>query len=292
MRTGDASLLRLLRLMGPRILILGMFQWVFLFSTSIASRLEEGSIAAFSMGWTLMQMPEVIFGMAIATAAFPALSRAVAAGDGEGVRRMASNALRAILVLTFPSAVALLLLGRPYIGLLFRGGAFDARAADMVYRATVAFTLGLLGHSLLELAARIYYAHQNTLVPFGIALGATVLNAALCTVLARWLGQAGLALANSIAVTFQSGVLLWLGWRTRLRFPVGPVWATAWRAALAAVLMAGVIAGIDARVGEWRLLWRATLGTVVGGGAYLGAMALLHRKEMLAMAQARFRRGE
>jgi len=188
--------------------------------------------------------------------------------------------------------VALLLLGRPYVALLFRGGAFDARAEDMVYRATVAFTFGLLGHSILELAARIHYAHQNTLVPFWVALGATALNAGLCVVLARWLGQAGLALANSIAVTLQSGALLWLSWRTRVRFPWGPVWAMTWRSALAALLMAGLILGIHAWVGEWGELWHAALGTVAAGGAYLGAMALLYRRELLPVAQALLQRGQ
>ena len=285
LRTGDRSLVQLLRLMGPRILILGMFQWVFLFTTSLASGLEEGSITAFSMGWTLMQMPEVIFGMAIATAVFPAMAQLAASGRGEQLREVVSNALRAILFLTFPSAVALLLLGRPYIALLFRSAAFGARAAEMVYQATAAFTLGLFGHSVLELAARIYYAHKNTLVPFWIALGATALNATLCVAFAPWLGQAGLALANSIAVTLQSGVLLWLGWKTRVRFGWAPVWATTWRSAAAAAVMAAVILILDRAMPESGLLWRAAIGTAVGGGVYLGAMALLYYREMRAVAR-------
>ena len=60
LRTGDQSLRQLGRLMVPRILVLGMFQMVFLFTTSLASALEEGSITAINMGWIMMQMPEVV----------------------------------------------------------------------------------------------------------------------------------------------------------------------------------------------------------------------------------------
>jgi putative peptidoglycan lipid II flippase len=276
-------MLELGRLMGPRILILGMFQFVFLFTTRLASRLEAGSITALNMGWIMMQMPEVIFAMAIATAAFPTMSQLVAQSDGHRLRETTSATLRAIVALTFPSVVALLMLGRPYIALLFRSAAFDARAANMVYHATAAFTAGLVGHSILELAARVFYAHKNTIVPFWAALAATVLNVALCLVLAPRLGQAGLALANSVAVTLQSGVLLWLGWRTRVRFEWRAVWSTVWRAGLASAAMAGILALVIGQQASWGTLRIAVVGSALGGGVYVGLMALLSPDEVQAL---------
>jgi putative peptidoglycan lipid II flippase len=290
LRTGDRSLLELGRLMGPRILILGMFQLVFLFTLRLASYLEEGSIAAISMGWTIMQMPEVIFAMAIAIAAFPTMSRLVAQGRREDLKGVVSNALRAILFLILPSTVALLLLGRAYITVLFARGAFDQRAVDMVYAATVAFTVGLLGHSILEVAARIHYAHKNTVTPFWIALGATALNVALCILLARTAGHAGLALANSIAVTLQAGILLWLGWRLRVRFDWRRVWGLTWRAVLASAAMAASILMVAWGLESRGTLWLALFGTIVGGTVYLGTMALLSRGEFLSLIHVALRR--
>ncbi len=287
-RTGDPDLLRLARLMGPRILILGMFQLVFLVTTNLASRLQEGSISAINMGWTVMQMPEVIFAMAIATAAFPAMSAQVAEEDRESLRNTVSNSLRAILFLTLPSAVALALLGRAYIAVLFRSGVFSEHAADMVYKATLAFTVGLLGHSLLELAARVFYAHKNTVTPFWIALGATVSNIGLCLVLAPWLGQAGLALANSIAVTFQSGILLWLGWR-KVGFPWRPIWLLGWRVAAASALMAASVWAITRWCKPLGSLRIALLGSVAGSAVYLGMMGLISRQEIRTLVRALLR---
>jgi putative peptidoglycan lipid II flippase len=279
-RTGDRSLMQLGRLVGPRILILGMFQLVFLFTTNLASGLGEGSITAIHVGWIVMQMPEVIFGMAIATAAFPTLSRLAARDEQGRLRQVVANALQAILWTILPSVVALLLLSRSYISLLFRGGAFNQRSVEMVYGATVAFTAGLLGHSILELAARIFYAHKNTRTPFWVALGATVLNLGLCLALVSPLGYAGLALANSIAVTLQSGLLLWLGQRSLVRFCWRRVWSLTWKATLASAAMAGVILLVTHQQGELGHLRTALLGSACGGLTYLVFLALLNKNEV------------
>jgi putative peptidoglycan lipid II flippase len=233
----------------------------------------------------MMQMPEVIFAMAIATAAFPTMSQLVARDDRQALEKTVSSTLRAILFLTLPSTVALLMLGRPYVVLFFGRGAFDERAVNMVYWTTAAFTVGLLGHSLLELAARVFYAHKNTVIPFWAALGATVLNVALCVALDAPLGAAGLALANSIVVTLQSAVLLWLGWRTRVHFDWRPVWRLCWHACVALGAMAAVIWWVSQQTG-WGHLRTAMIGSVAGGGAYLGIMALLNQEEMYALAHA------
>jgi putative peptidoglycan lipid II flippase len=293
LRTGDRGLIQLGRLMGPRILILGMFQFVFLFTNNLASRLDEGSITAINMGWTMMQMPEVIFAMAIATAAFPTLTDLASRGDQARLKETTSGALRAILLTTFPSAVALVLLGRPYITILFRSTAFDQRAVEMVYQATVAFTLGLLGHSILELAARLFYAHKNAWTPFWIALGATTLNVTLCIALAFPLGHAGLALANSIAVTLQSAILLWLAWRSLVRFPWRPVWTLLWRVMLASVAMAASILFVTRRQPALGDLGTALVCTTAGSAIYLGLVALLNRDEarrLVGLVRARLAR--
>jgi putative peptidoglycan lipid II flippase len=281
----DDSLQRLGQLMGPRILILGMFQVVLLFTTSLASGLPEGTITAINMGWILMQMPEVIFAMAIATAAFPVMSRLATQKEKAALRATISGALKAILLLSSPSTLALLMLGRRYIALFFGYGAFDARSADMVYWTTAAFTVGLVGHSMLELAARIYYAHRNTLVPFVVAVGATIANISLCVVLAAPLGGAGLALANSIAVTIQSIVLLWLGWKSLVQFDVRSVLGLLWRTGIALVAMSAAIWWVTQREDSWGTVWTAVAASLLGGLAYATLVGLLNYREARRLVQ-------
>jgi putative peptidoglycan lipid II flippase len=192
-----------------------------------------------------------------------------------------SNALRAILALTLPSVLALLLLGRSYLAVLF-----GTQAIQEVVWTTAAFSAGLLGHSLLELAARIFYAHKDTLTPFYVALGATAVNVSLCLILGPVWGAAGLALANSIAVSLQSALLLWLGWRSRVRFGWRPVGRLCLHAILALVGMGLVIWLVVQRASVLGDLYVAALGSGLGGTVYVAVMVALNRRDALAALRA------
>ena len=97
-----------------------------------------------------MQIPETLIGTAMGTVIFPTLAALSELNDEEGKRTAMSGALRFILIATIPSAIGLILIGRPLISLL-EGGAFDASAAALVYSTLQFFTLGLVVHSLLEI---------------------------------------------------------------------------------------------------------------------------------------------
>jgi putative peptidoglycan lipid II flippase len=119
-----------------------------------------------------------------------------------------SDTLRAILGLTVPAAVGLILLGRPLLQVLYQRGAFDAGATDAVFVAVRYYALGLVGHSCLEVAARAFFAQQDTITPLFIAAGSAVANILLGLALMGPLGHGGLALANSLAVSVEVLVLL------------------------------------------------------------------------------------
>jgi putative peptidoglycan lipid II flippase len=214
----DPHLGQVIRLMIPRIGGLGVFSFNFIVMTNIASRLGTGSVAALDWGWKLMQIPETMIGTAMGTVIFPMLAALSAVNDEVGKRTAMVGALRFILIATIPSAIGLVLVGRPLISLLERGE-FTAATGDLVYSTLQAFTLGLVVHSLLEVIARSFYADKDTMTPFWAALGGAIINFVLAYVLSgvnnidpNATGDqgsvAGLALANSIGVTFEVIVLL------------------------------------------------------------------------------------
>jgi putative peptidoglycan lipid II flippase len=205
---GNAGAHEIVRLIGPRILTLGVVRLNFLVMTNLASRLGEGSVSALNYAWNLMQLPESLVGTAIATAAFPTLSALAARGDRGSLRATASTTLGAILALTVPAAVGLIALGRPMIQLVFQRGAFDASSTQAVYLALQFYALGLVGHSMLEVATRVFYAGHDTWTPFLVAASAMLAHLVLSLVLMRELGHGGLALANSLAVSLEVGGLL------------------------------------------------------------------------------------
>ncbi len=216
----NPSLRRVLGLMGPRVLTLGVIQLNLLLSVRLASDLVEGSVSALNYGYRLMQMPETIIGTAIATAAFPTLSELAKSGPGaaDELRRTFSVTLRVVLTLSLPAALGLALLGRPFIELLFRGGEFGNASTEAVLAAVQGYALALVGQAALEVVSRVFFAREDTLTPLLAAAAAMGVSLGLGLALRGPLGVLGLALASSLGVTFEVVVLLW-----QARRPLGGV---------------------------------------------------------------------
>lgn len=259
----DPGMRRVLRLMGPRVLTLGVVQLNMLIAVRLASDLGEGRVSALNFGWRLMQMPETIIGTAIATAVFPTLSEMAAQGRTSQLRDTLSATLRAVFVMGLPAALGLVLLGRPLIELLFQGGRFGGASIDSVLAALSGYAAGLVGHAALEVGARAFFARQDTRTPLLVAVLGMVITVVLGLSLRRPLGHAGLALANSLGVSSEVGLLLWLA-RGSLGGLDGPRLRSAFlRATLATVVMGLALSGLSA----W---WPLSTDGLAGQALFLG----------------------
>ena len=267
-----------IRLMGPRMITLGTVQIADLFIIRITSGLSAGATSGYFYGYYLQQLPETLFGTAVALVLFPTMAELFNAGDVEGLKRTAVTGLRIIWALTVPAAVGLVLLGRPAIALFLERGAFTAESTLLVYRVVVFFSVRIVSEATLEIAARLFFAQHDTRTPMFVALGWLVVNVGLAFGLVQWLGIGGLALASTIAFTLQSAVLLILNHR-RLGGLLGRELAlSAGRTLLAAAGMALVVWAVGLVVdGRLPLL---ILGTLIGGISYLALNLLLGGREI------------
>jgi putative peptidoglycan lipid II flippase len=221
----DASLRRVVRLMIPRVIQLGAIQLASLVAVSLASTLPTGSVTALSNGWKVMQVPETLIATAIATAAFPTLSEFASRGQIAQLRGTLRTTLLAIVALTIPATIGLLLLSQQVVAILY-----DASPEVMlpITWAVQGYTLGLVGQSALEVTARTFYAQQDTWTPLYVAVGAMIIAIAASFLLRDALGVGGLALANAIGVTIEVTTLLFiLRRRLRTQTAVAPVVAAA-----------------------------------------------------------------
>jgi putative peptidoglycan lipid II flippase len=277
-------------LMIPRVVDLLMarmsIQWI---NANIASRLGEGSVSALNYAWQLMQMPETIIGTSIAIVIFPTMAELAGRKDVESQRRALSGSLRAILGLTLPAAVGLLVLGRPAIQILFQGGEFTAQSTDLVFWALQFYALGLITHSLLEVTVRAFFAQQDTLTPLIVSFFTTALNIGLALTLIRPLAHGGLALANSLAVGVESVIGL-----TILHIRWGGVdgrrlLAHTLKAGLAAGLMGAAIIGFQALISPGPLMLLAG-GGALGCAVYFGMALLLGIDEIRRLPRLVLRR--
>jgi putative peptidoglycan lipid II flippase len=203
----DPGLRRVLALLGPRILGLGVVQLTTLVTYSLASNknLGPGAVTGLALAWRLMQMPETVIATAIGTAVFPTLSELAAQNKLAELRSMMRKALGVILLLNVPATIVLIVLGRFLAGL-----AFGAQNAGTVAYALQFYALGLVGHSVLEVAARTFYAQKDTRTPLIVAAGAMLVTVTASWLLMRPLSYGGLALGNAIGFTVESSVLIWL----------------------------------------------------------------------------------
>ncbi len=291
----DPGLRRVVRLMGPRVLTLGVIQLNTLVAVRLASELGEGSVSALNFGWRLMQMPETIIGTAVATAVFPTLSALAAQGRTSQLRDTLSATLRAVFVMGIPAALGLVLLGQSLIELLFRGGQFGSASTDAVLAALSGYAVGLVGFAAVEVAARAFFARQDTRTPLMVAVMGMVVTVVLSLGLRRAIGYAGLALAASLGITFELGMLLWLAHRSLGGLDGARLWRTFLRAALATAVMGLALVGlkawwpfpVDDLVG--RALFLGT-GMVFGVVVYLVAAWFLGLEEVRILGQRPWRR--
>lgn len=212
----DSGLREVGRLMGPRVLGLAAVQLNFVVTTILASGLSVGSLAALNYGWIIMLLPQGIIAQSVATALFPTLAALAAREEWAELRRIFAVTLANVLFLTLPAAAGLVLLAGPIVRLLLQGGDFTADSTAKTAWALAFFALGLVGHAVVEVTTRAFYALKDTRTPVGIGVAAMAVNIGLSLLLIRLFGRwglpphAGLALANSTAVTLEMVVLLWL----------------------------------------------------------------------------------
>jgi putative peptidoglycan lipid II flippase len=202
----DPGVLRVFNLMAPRVLTVFFIQAVFLIQDNLASRLPTGAVTALVYGWLFMQLPESLLGTALGTALLPTLSEQISREDIPGYRSTLEKTIRVLSGLTIPLAVILAINLKPIIALL----EFDPEGTNLVFWTVRAYLVGLMGHSLLEVAVRAFYARQNAKTPLlasGAALGSFLV---LSIPLSRWLGAPGIGLSNSLAYTLEAIFLFYL----------------------------------------------------------------------------------
>lgn len=273
----------IVRLMGPRVVMLGAIQAADLFIVRLGSRLPEGSVSGYFYGFTLMQLPETLFGTALALVVFPTLAELYNAGDVEGLKRTAMRVLRVVWLLTIPSAVGLVILGEPALALVLQRGAFDANATAVVYGVLTFLSLRIVSEASLEIVARLFYARHNTFTPMLAYLGWALVAIGGAYLFVRPLGVNGLALASTTAFTLLAAVLFLLNRRELGDLGERELGRALGRNVVAAAGMSGVMLGV-------RGLALATvpslaLATAAGGITYLALNWLLGGRELQELRQ-------
>jgi len=278
----DSGVRRILTLMLPALLGVGVAQVSLMINTQIASWLAPGSVSWLSYADRLMEFPTAMLGVALGVVLMPQLASARAAGHDVRYSQLLDWGLRLVLVLALPTAVALLLFAAPLVATVYHYGAFTARDVAQVSIALSGYGAGLLGLIAIKVLAPGYYASQDIRTPVRIAVAVLVITQLLNLVLVPWLAHAGLALSIGVGALINA---LWLlrgllqtgryqpeaGW---IRLCVQVVVATG-VLALALWWAQGAFDWVTLRVQPWQRI--GLLAAVLAGSTllYFGTLRLL-----------------
>jgi putative peptidoglycan lipid II flippase len=295
----DPAVRRVLTLMLPVTLTIGLINVNFVVDTLFASRLLDPELApaAIDKAFRLYMLPQGMFAVAVTAVLFPTLSRFAARRDDPGFRRALDAGVRQIAFLLVPAGIVSILLAEPIVRLVYERGEFTSADTEIVAECLQAFSLGLVFNGWMLILNRGFYAVQSNWLPTSVALGTVALNAALDAVFYR-LGIWGIPLATSVVNVAGTAVLLAAMQR---RVGLEPVVST--MAAVLRVVAAGIFAGAAALV-VWSGLdaWLsrslgaeiASLGAalVLSALVYVGLARALRVRELDALLLLRARRSD
>jgi putative peptidoglycan lipid II flippase len=263
--------------------------WVGLTVLGYAVTLDEKSNAVLSYTQTIYQFPLGVFGIAVATAVFPMLSRS-ADRPHEFVANL-RRGLRLSLFIGLPASVGLILVRHDMLEVIFGGKGRHSFSHDGVLRAAAVlagFAPGVWAYSLNHVWTRAFYAKGDTTTPMRIAMLIVVFNFTLNITLIWWLREAGLAWATATAATVQC-VILGVLCHTRLETPAMD--RATWRA-FARVILASASMGVCVWLAgwllpatEWWVSWwghatRCAVQVMVGAAVYAAAALLWRAPEI------------
>lgn len=225
---------QVLRLLPARSLDQGADYLNSIVETNIASRMAAGTVRAYQQATTLHMVPINLIGVAISTAAFPKMTERLSQGRPDLFKNELQSVLRVIIWLAMPVAVIAFFTRGYLVNFIKNGG--DALMAGLLGALVVA----ILFRSIYHIAARSFYAQQDTKTPLYISVFAIGLNIAL----AIWfttsldMGAYGLAWAQSIVAAVEVAILFAI-MATRIRGLFDILFVRAiWRMAGATGLMA------------------------------------------------------
>jgi putative peptidoglycan lipid II flippase len=177
---------------------------------------DKTIVASFNYAVRLMEFPQGVVGISLATYLLPTLSGLAAQKKYLEYRKTLTDGLGYLIFVNLLAAVLLLVLAEPIVRLLFERGLFTSASTHRASLAVTFLAPGLVAFSTVNILARAFYALGDTQTPMKVSLACLVLNLVVAALLVVPLRQAGLGLANTIS----AGVNVWLLLRAlRLKMP-------------------------------------------------------------------------
>jgi putative peptidoglycan lipid II flippase len=202
--------------MIPGMMGVAAFQLNVLITQSIAWHTSPEVVASFDYAVRLMEFPQGIFGISLATYLLPTLSGLAAEKKYPEFRQTYRDALGYLIFINLLASILLLVLAKPMIRLLFEHGKFGPLATESASFALVCLAPGLVLFSIVNITARAFYALGDTSTPMKISSVCLILNILFGVFLIPAFKAGGMGIANTMSAAFNVYFLLY-GLRRKLK---------------------------------------------------------------------------
>lgn len=277
----DASVWRVIKLMGPAIFGVSVAQISLIINANLASFLDSGSVSWIYYADRLMEFPTGVLGVALGTILLPSLARSHSSGDTVAYSHLLDWGLRLCLLLCLPATIALALLAKPLVLTLFQSGKFSVTDALMTQQALIGYSIGLIGLILVKILAPGFYARQDIKTPVRIALITLLATLALNLTLIFSMSSmkhAGLTFGIGAGACLNA-FLLYRTLRRRGYFQPEPGWRTFMtKISLASLAMVAILLALEyflpdfARMGRMARIGGLSVLVVLGASTYFAAL--------------------
>lgn len=235
----DPELARIAGLMGLGAIAMAATQVNVVVNSFLALAEGDGAVSWLGYAFRLMQFPIGVFGVAIAQVTLTKVARATAATDLAEVRALVVRSLRMAVAITLPSAVGLAVFGYPIISVIYEHGQFTANDTRATAVALACYSVGLTAYSCNKVLVPVLYSLGRARLAVVSSVLAVAANIALCIVLVKPLGFAGLALGTSIgAYVNLTTLVVWVS-----RGAGGLEWGKLLRGIVIVLCSSGIMAG-------------------------------------------------
>jgi putative peptidoglycan lipid II flippase len=274
-------------LMAPRAVGLGATQLIFVTLTSLASTIGAGAVSAYTIAFSLLQIPIGVIGIPFGIVLFPSLAGELALGRTGRYLELIGRALRVLVFVMLPITALGMVLRSQVVELLLGYGRFDAAAVDLTAATLLLFLVGLPAHGVLDVLARSFYARKDTATPVVGAILGVVVTIAMATAFVGALGLPAVGLALSGGTYAEAVLLVAILKRREPGLDLAAILGVGLRSLIGAVVAGGValavvgsLAGASLGGGKVSALIEAVAATLAGGAAYLAVATVLRIPEL------------
>lgn len=259
---------KLFERMGPGIMGSGVAQ-INVFITTILASYVVGGISYLYYADRIYQLPLALIGTAMGTVLLPMLAKDYEKGDSAGAIKNKNTAIEFCLLFTIPAMLAIFILAKDIIELLFEHGEFTSEATMQTTKALVVFAFGLPAYVLIKVFTSSFFAAGDTKTPVKIAMQSLGINIIISIVLLSQFQHVSIAIGSVASSWYTVVRLVQLSIRDK-RYKFNEITnLKVMKCIISGLLMMLVIYGSQAITREMHILIAMVLDVAVGGASYL-----------------------